>query len=223
VHGSVRIPVLDDSDQQIGELFLAHGHQGTFESDKASWVSRFFVRYVWRPWQRLTNVSLNTPANEWLLREKHNLAMYRWVAGLERNDLIFIAGHTHKPVFLAQSKSDRLAKMIRGAQEALVENPAAEAPLRTIAELSAELEWTRAEGADETGRDGIMALPRACYFNTGCAAFLDGDVTGLELADDKIRLVRWPDDSGAARPQSLAEMSLSELFKAVPAGPIELD
>src|SRR5262245_35008338 len=37
VHGSVRIPVLDDGGHQIGELFLAHGHQGTFESDKASW------------------------------------------------------------------------------------------------------------------------------------------------------------------------------------------
>jgi hypothetical protein len=219
VHGAVRISVLDDGGQRIGELFLAHGHQGTFESDKASWAARFFVRYLWRPWQRLTKVSLNTPANEWLLREKHNLAMYRWVAGLNRQDLIFIAGHTHQPVFLAQSKSDRLAKQIRSADEALVENPANRALLREIAELSAELEWTRAEGSEEekTGKDGIMALPRACYFNTGCAAFLDGDVTGIELADDKIRLVRWPDDNGAARPQYLAEMRLSELFQAVPA------
>ena len=31
-----------------------------------------------------------------------------------------------------------------------------------------------------------------CYFNTGCCSFPDGDVTGLEIADEEIRLVRWP-------------------------------
>src|SRR5215211_2783982 len=30
-----------------------------------------------------------------------------------------------------------------------------------------------------------------CFFNTGCCSFGDGDITGLELADGEIRLVRW--------------------------------
>ena len=37
-----------------------------------------------------------------------------------------------------------------------------------------------------------MTVSPPCYFNTGCCSFPDGDVTGLELADGAIRLVRWP-------------------------------
>ena len=30
-----------------------------------------------------------------------------------------------------------------------------------------------------------------CYFNTGCCRFDDGDITGLELEDGRLRLVKW--------------------------------
>ncbi|MGH7461375.1 MAG: hypothetical protein ACREMA_10145 [Longimicrobiales bacterium] len=210
VHGSVRITVQDGD--RTGELFLAHGHQGTFESDQASWFSRLAVRYAWRPFQRLTKISLNTPARDWVIREKHNMAMQRWVSNLGRPNLVFIAGHTHKPVFLAQSKSDMLAAERVRVEKALSNAPNDDALTGELAALSAELEWTRAEGPENTGKDGIMAPAEAQYFNTGCAAYLDGDITGIELAGDEIRLVRWPDDADAPNPQVLASKPIAELF-----------
>lgn len=218
VHGSVVVRVLDAEGQPLGELFLAHGHQGTFESDQASWLSRIAVRYLWRPFQRLFHVSLNTPARDWVLRAKHNLAMHRWVVGLDRTDLIFIAGHTHKPVFLAKSKADLLSSEIARVEHALLQLPGDPALLGELALLSADLEWTRAEGTEETGSDGIVTAPQARYFNTGCAAYLDGDVTGIELVGDEIRLVRWPTDDGAPMPKVLATMPLSGLFATMTTG-----
>ncbi len=216
VHGAARIPLVDEAGERVAELFLAHGHQGSFDSDRASWLSRLIVRYVWRPWQRLTKRSLNTPAKDWVLREKHNLAMYSWAASHNRSDFIFVAGHTHRPVFLAESKADRLAKEIRAAETEL-STDLTNARLRSeIAALYAELEWTRAEGVAETGKDGLVSPPRACYFNTGCAAYRDGDITGIELSYDGISLVRWPDDHGAPQPKVLASLSYVQLFAAVP-------
>lgn len=212
VHSAVVVRVLDDGGQAIGEMFLAHGHQGTFESDRVSWFSRLVVRYLWRPFQRLTKYSLNTPAKDWVLRAKHNLAMHQWVVDLDRSDLIFVAGHTHKPVFLAKTKAELLTAEIDRVQEALKAAPEDPELLTELALLSADLEWTRAETGKDTGPDGIVTAPRARYFNTGCAAYTDGDVTGIELVGDEIRLVRWPADDGSPRPKVLASMPLSELF-----------
>ena len=32
---------------------------------------------------------------------------------------------------------------------------------------------------------------KPCYFNTGCCCFNDGDITGIEIADGFIRLIKW--------------------------------
>ena len=29
------------------------------------------------------------------------------------------------------------------------------------------------------------------YFNTGCCCFSDGDITGIEIAEGCIRLIKW--------------------------------
>jgi hypothetical protein len=51
------------------------------------------------------------------------------------------------------------------------------------------------------------------YFNTGCCCFPDRDVTGLEIADGNVTLVRWLNDAGEARPKQLAPpIALTELF-----------
>jgi hypothetical protein len=45
-------------------------------------------------------------------------------------------------------------------------------------------------------------LKRPSYFNTGCCSFGDGDVTGLEFAEGRVRLVRWLDNEGKAASRS---------------------
>jgi len=44
---------------------------------------------------------------------------------------------------------------------------------------------------ESTESDG---QPKPCYFNTGCALYEDG-ITGIEMADNKIKLVKWHRDS----------------------------
>ena len=189
--------------QQIGELFLVHGHQGDYLSDQAGKIARFFVRYVWRPIQRITKLSLDTPARDCKLSGEHSIAMYRWAK--RKKGLALIAGHTHDPVFESKNHLARLEARLASAQAA--------GDMARAAELSAELERRRAnEGA--AGRRAFCRT-RPCYFNTGCCSFSDGDVTGIEIADGMIRLVRWPDDKGSPRAKVLQEARLLDVFKAV--------
>jgi hypothetical protein len=216
VYESVRLRVME-GDRERGNLWLVHGHQGTNTSDRFSWLSRWFVRFVWRPIQRLFNISLNTPAKDWLLRERHNIALYGWAAAQAR--LLLIAGHTHRPVFKSKSHALQLLEELRAAETRRSSMPHDAREQRKIAELYAELEWVRAQDQDEPGAEGrvgrVVPLERPCYFNTGCCCFADGDITGLEIADGEIRLVRWPNDDDQPKPQILARLGLAEVFDAL--------
>ncbi len=74
-----------------------------------------------------------------------------------------------------------------------------------MAGLAARLEWVRAQQSQ--GQVAVapdLADMRPCYFNTGCCSFSDGDITGLEIADGEIRLIKWPGDESAVAPRILA-------------------
>jgi hypothetical protein len=49
---------------------------------------------------------------------------------------------------------------------------------------------------------------RPTYFNTGCCCYADGDITGIEIADGAIRLIKWSAQKGR---EVLEEMELAEL------------
>jgi len=49
---------------------------------------------------------------------------------------------------------------------------------------------------------------KPCYFNSGCCCFDDGDVTGIEIEDGYIRLVKWCDDGPVTKRKVLEEASL---------------
>jgi UDP-2,3-diacylglucosamine pyrophosphatase LpxH len=168
------------SDTVPGRIFLVHGHQGTGSSDRWGGISRRFVRWVWRPIQRLFKVSLNTPATDFEIRGKHDRAMYEWAAA--RNDLILIAGHTHNPVFVSRPHLPTLERV----HDSLSATPDDGAK---AGQLDLEISWARAEAGDDPP-DG-RTRDRSCYFNSGCCCFSNGDITGIELADGEIRLVRW--------------------------------
>ena len=51
------------------------------------------------------------------------------------------------------------------------------------------------------------------YFNTGCCCYSDGDITGIEIADGKIRLIKWCDEEIKPRRGVLEEISFEELLK----------
>jgi UDP-2,3-diacylglucosamine pyrophosphatase LpxH len=216
VHESMRVRV-NAAGIELGEIFMAHGHQGTLESDKFSFISRIAVRYGWGFIQRTFKIHSTTPATDFELRQEHNIAMYKWVEN--KPNTILIAGHTHRPVFVSKN---RLAELQDELNETLAKIEAAgpNVPSELIeraAEIRAQVESSRVQEFAHPSGEAAIQQSRACYFNTGCCSYSDGDVTALEIADGAIKLVRWPDNDEKYKPHTLASADLRVVFNKLSA------
>jgi len=187
----------------LGRLFLVHGHQGTPDAGSrlSRFVSRFAVRKVWGPAQRLLKMASTSPAADVQLRARHDRTMYTWAAKRRDDPVVLIAGHTHRPVFpgdpppslqeVLDAAKAEYTKVSTGTDEA-------------AAAARAALEFAQVKFDRDSGHDPVVQ-ERPVYFNTGCCSFGDGDVTGLVIEGGKIGLVRWLDNNGKPRPQELVE------------------
>jgi hypothetical protein len=208
VHESMTLVLKQDGVKRAC-VFILHGHQGTFDSGNLLVLpfSRFVVRFVWARLQRAIGFASTSPATDGDLRGKHDRAMERW-ADRHPERLILVAGHTHRPVFPSKRSPDRAAEA-RAAEKAYHDAVAAGKDV-PAARAAREFARVRALRAD-------LALPpqteRPCYFNTGCCSFGDGDVTGLEFVDGKVRLVRWLDNCGQPTAECLQEDELHEVIE----------
>jgi len=202
--------------EPVGTLFLAHGHQGTADSQILASVSRpavmvfgFLQRKFKRPW--------NTPAIDANLRERHDHAMFRWARGRAADRLVLIAGHTHRPVFWNTKPTKPSEADVAELEQALERERAGGASAAALARAHARLEHAKGRRLDGVKPPRPMDAP--CYFNTGCCAFADGDITGIEVAEGELCLVRWPDDAGEPLPKQLVSpVQLETIFDAVEAG-----
>ncbi len=180
-------------------IFLAHGHQGDLRSD-GNPFSAWVVANIWTPIQRYLQIKINTPATSFALTDKHNIMMHDWSS--TQKNLIFISGHTHKPVFASLDHIDRLTKELQQAQKSKDE--------KAITSINAELEKRKAEYA---GKEQVKTKAKPCYFNSGCCCFDDGDITGIEIADGFIRLIKWNEEHGESKRVVLEESELSYVFE----------
>lgn len=208
VEEAIRLRVTDGG-RELGTLFLAHGHQGMRWSDRWSRVARLPVRYVWTTVQRVTGRSLNTPARDFRLRKRQDVALYSWAAA--HPGTVLVAGHTHAPIFRSRPRSAGVLAELEAARAA-ASGGDAEAAER-VRRLRAELEWVRAE-ENQASSERVVPMAGPYYFNTGCCCFVDGHITGIEIADGEIRLVRWPDAGGEPAPSVLERADLREVFAA---------
>ena len=193
-----------------GELFLAHGHQGTLGSDQISLISMYAVRFFWRAWQNLTGRGYTTPSQDACLRATHDTIMYEWAQ--EKEKLIFIAGHTHRPIWSSKTHLEQLMMELRQLQQNRPPQPAPPSYHSEIAHLQARIK-DREEKYPPCD-DSIKVDP--CYFNTGCCSFSDGDITGIEIAHGEIRLIKWTtDDDGRPERVVLERALLTDLFSAL--------
>jgi UDP-2,3-diacylglucosamine pyrophosphatase LpxH len=200
-----------DRGKPLGEFFLTHGHQGTGDSDRFAGLSKLIVRYLWRPLQRLTRYSFNTPSTDFSLREHHDQTMYSWAAG--RHNTVLIVGHTHRPVFKSQKHSVQLKRAIAQLETQLKERGDDSELLHQLNDLRLRLEHVlKQDGQSADQEDADMSKP--CYFNTGCCCFPDGDITGIELIGSEIRLVRWSNTPDKQQ-KILARTSLRDVFEAL--------
>jgi predicted phosphodiesterase len=179
------------------EIYLTHGHQGDLQSD-GNWFSKWFVSDVWGPLEGWLRINPNTPANNDELKTAHNQLMYSWSA--KQKNLLLITGHTHQPVFRSLTHIEQLFEDLRQLKKG--DNQSAiETKLKQIGR--------REEKGDHmSGSQKILDT----YFNSGCCCFDDGDITGIELENGFIRLVKWAYDSHKkSNREVLGECELEEL------------
>jgi predicted phosphodiesterase len=182
-------------------ILLTHGHQGDKKSD-GNKVSMWIVAAIWTPIQRFLDISVNTTSDSFDLVDVHNIMMYEWSA--TQKNLLLISGHTHKPVFASLDHIERLLKQIEKANEL--------GNLALVETLQTELAWRQNEYGEKTF---VKTMVKPTYFNTGCCCFSDGDITGIEIEGDNIRLVKWKDDEGVSERVILEQCPLSYLFDSI--------
>jgi predicted phosphodiesterase len=51
------------------------------------------------------------------------------------------------------------------------------------------------------------------YFNTGCCCFNDGDITGIEIENGNIQLIKWYKEDNTAKRKVLETISFTDLIK----------
>lgn len=179
-------------------FFLTHGHQGDGMSD-GNWFSAWFIANVWAPLQSFLDVNSNTPSNSSDLKTKHNSMMYDWSA--LQNNIVLITGHTHQPVFNSLTHLERLYLRLYVAKQ---KNNVGE--IKSIEDelINRKIEYPTA--------DVDFSKIKNCYFNTGCCCFSDGDITGMEIDETHIRLIKWSEANGKFKREVLEENTLVNLF-----------
>lgn len=179
-------------------IFLTHGHQGDGQSD-GNWFSAWFVGRIWVPLQTYLHLNPNIPSASEELKTAHNLFMYQWSE--QEQHPVLVTGHTHQPVFASLT---HLEKLYRNIDEAKRKNDQA-----AISSLSGELQFKQHEYDFVIGNYVNL---KPYYFNSGCCCFSDGDITGIEIAEGKIRLIKWDKNETVSERKILDEMDLAELL-----------
>ena len=183
--------------ERIYRIFCTHGHQGDTQSD-GNWFSKFFVARIWGPLQAYLFINPNTPAYDKEKKSLHNDFMYQWSS--RQNDLILITGHTHQPVFQSLTELERLYKSFQLAQQS-----GETAKVIELQNLIRKVE----KRFSAVAMDYMKMRPT--YFNSGCCCYTDGDITGIEIDEGCIRLIKWELEDESPTRKVLEEISLEEL------------
>ena len=182
-------------------ILCTHGHQGDKASD-GNWFSKFFISKIWAPLQALLKINPNTPAYDAQLKTLHNNLMYEWSLG--HKNMLVITGHTHQPVFESLTHLERLYRQLLTAKAKNNE--------QLVKETEAEIQKRKFEYTS-VSEDYLLMKPT--YFNAGCCCYNDGDITGIEVEDGCLRLVKWLSKGDVPQRQVLEEESLETLLVAI--------
>lgn len=176
------------------QILCTHGHQGDANSD-GNWFTKFFVARIWGPLQAYLRINPNEPSNDAYRKTIHNEIMYEWSA--TQQSIILITGHTHQPVFESLTHIERLYLQKQQAQLSKDDN--------LIAKINDEVKDYQ-KRFDTLNADYSKIVPT--YFNTGCCCFADGDITGIEIENGIIRLIKWQNKTGSCTREVLEEAQL---------------
>lgn len=78
------------------KILIIHGHQADYMNDKLWKLSRFLVKYLWRP---LESLGVNDPTSTAKNYKKKDVVEKKLTQWVKKEGHILIAGHTHRPSF----------------------------------------------------------------------------------------------------------------------------
>lgn len=196
IYGGIVVRVNYKDGRHI-DVFCTHGHQGDRRSD-GNKFSIWFVAYIWGPLQSFLDININTPALSQKEKTLHNKLMYEW--SQQQENVVLVTGHTHQPIFHSYSHIQQLRAQLEEAKK--TEN------VDKVAELEEKIKRHPSQCTL-----GVADLPKykPTYFNAGCCCYSDNSISGIEIADGFVRLVRWAEEEGVSRREVLEELPLSEL------------
>ena len=119
-------------------IFMFHGYQGDFINDKIWKVSRWLVRYLWKP---LEIRGVNDPTSAAKNYTKVRKIEEEFIQYSCRKKCILIAGHTHKPTLL---KTDCGMYFNSGS----CVHPEAVTSIEIQGEKASLIKWSICSGAD---------------------------------------------------------------------------
>ena len=198
-------------------LLLVHGHQGSLDSDKYAWFSRFFMRIYSSIEFLMKNFGIpgQTSATKSQVAKDFERTLYSWA---KSRKVMLLCGHSHRAIFASISHAERLTQQITSLQaenqSPLVQKNSRIKNLEEIENLKGELENEKINGrVIDPVESGKPPLP--CYFNCGCGLYTDG-MTALEIEDDTIRLVKWNKYHLSTPPREVfQEGRISEFVKLI--------
>ena len=167
-------------------VFIVHGHEGDLFSDELHGFTQLLLRLFKRFFEILARKKAS-PAENSSKRCRRAELLYAW--GQARRQVV-IAGHTHLAYFASVSLTRMMKQQIRKLEEQQRHNPLLQRDQTHQKALQeARLTMTRHDPFHEEDESlPEEALP--LYFNTGCCKYANG-ITGIEVAEGNISLVRW--------------------------------
>jgi UDP-2,3-diacylglucosamine pyrophosphatase LpxH len=170
-------------------ILLVHGHQGDEESDKNAWSSRFWVR-LYKFIEPVIKIDRLLPAKKCQIIKDYEKVLYSWA---KEKKVILICGHSHRAIFASKSWAEQLKEKMEQIEKEIKEK---QDDKDKIKKLKEDLKKAKTEYDDEKAKNRVIdpadpgREPLPCYFNDGCALYPDG-ITVIEIANDKIGLVKW--------------------------------
>lgn len=83
------------------DIYLTHGHQTDLFNSTFWRLSRFLVRYFWKPLERFGVLDPTSAAKNYTRKHKAEERLHHWA---EQENHILITGHTHRPTLSEDDK-----------------------------------------------------------------------------------------------------------------------
>lgn len=200
-------------------ILLVHGHQGTLESDRFSWLSRPLVHFYGDTLERVIDFDKEPSATKSMVLKNYEKKRYLWA---KKNKAIIICGHSHRAIFASESWVDTLEEQILELQTQLGQKGLKKKEKKKI--IKQIIKLTKQNQVEKLHNREIETLdddPLPCYFNSGCGMYKDG-ITVIEIVDDTISLKKWDESISTSAPAKTygrkgKPMNLSKIIKRLDA------